>query len=183
MVFNLPNMLSLFRILLVPVFCLLFFSDLEYAKYYAVGVYALASLTDLLDGIIARRTNNITKLGRILDPLGDKLMCFAVVLCIAIDGIVPMWAMVVLFAKESLMAVGGLLMYEKATDVVSSNVFGKAATAVFFVVCVLLMLFEGIPGYIAKIMISFALALTVTALITYLVQFVGIMRAEKKQRD
>lgn len=180
MIFNWPNMLSLFRILLVPVFCMFFFSELQYAKYYAVSIYALASLTDLLDGIIARRTNNITKLGRILDPLGDKLMCFAVVLCIAIDGIVPMWAMVVLFVKESLMAVGGLLMYEKATDVVSSNIFGKAATAVFFVVCVVLMLFDWIPANIAMIMISVALALTVTALITYLIQFVRIIRAEKK---
>ena len=89
---NLPNLLSLFRLALVPVFSAVFFSGLPNARPLSAGVYALAFFTDIADGWIARHYNQVTPLGRILDPLADKLMTFVVILCITIAGIIPVWA-------------------------------------------------------------------------------------------
>ncbi|MEG2137104.1 MAG: CDP-alcohol phosphatidyltransferase family protein, partial [Oscillospiraceae bacterium] len=83
---NIPNTLSLFRLVLVPVFGVTFFGDSPAARYYAAAIYALAFLTDIADGWIARHFNQVTKLGRILDPLADKLMTFTVIICITVKG-------------------------------------------------------------------------------------------------
>ncbi|MBR2181146.1 MAG: CDP-alcohol phosphatidyltransferase family protein, partial [Oscillospiraceae bacterium] len=88
---NIPNLLSIFRMCLVPVFVVVFFSDSPHAYAYAAGVYALAGITDVLDGIIARKFNLITKLGKILDPLADKMMTITVFVCISIAGLIPWW--------------------------------------------------------------------------------------------
>lgn len=178
---NVPNLLSMLRIALVPVFCIIYFSDLENSRLYSAVVYAVASLTDMLDGFIARRFNKITKLGRILDPMGDKLMCFAVVMCITIDGFIPVWALILLFVKEATMAIGGLIMYERATDIISSNHVGKAATVLFFLVCVAILVFDGISKTTATLLISAALLLTMIALATYLMRFVQVMKTGRTE--
>lgn len=176
---NIPNILSVFRIVLVPFFAIAYFSDLGNAKIYATGIYLLAAATDYLDGRIARKYNLVSKLGRILDPLGDKLMTFAVLTCITIEGLVPAWAVVIFFIKEVLMAVGGLLIYNRLTDMPSSNYFGKSATVVFIIVGVMLMLFKNIPKIYATAMIAFAIIVMLVAFVSYLIQYVKIIRAQK----
>jgi len=177
---NIPNLLSLFRLLLVPVFPLVFFLPRPEARNWAVAVYLVAFLTDIADGWIARHFNQITRLGRVLDPLADKLMTFTVIICITVDDIIPFWAVVVFFCKELAMAIGGWIMYRTVGDVISSNWLGKSATGVFFVVCVLLVLFPAIPRSWATGLISFALALTIAAFFSYLIQF---MRALKQRKS
>ena len=173
---NLPNWLSLFRLALVPAFILVYFSDLSYANFIAVGIYALASLTDVLDGRIARKYNQTTKLGRILDPLGDKVMTFSVLLCITIDHIIPVWAVIIFVVKELLMTAGGFILMKKSSDMPPSNYFGKCSTVVFFLVCVYLTLFPNTPGAVATILISFAIVVSLAALISYFVRYVRMMR-------
>jgi cardiolipin synthase len=172
-------MLSIFRILLVPFFVVAFFHGGENAHLYAALIYGLASLTDVLDGIIARRLKLITKLGRLLDPLADKLMAFTVLLCISIAGIVPGWAAAVFFVKEALMGAGALLMYNKTDDVIHSNFIGKAATVALFAVCVILMTFENIPSGAATAMVSLALCAMGVAFFNYLWKFVKIVRSSE----
>ena len=104
---SIPNLLSLLRLVLVPVFAVVFFQPAPDAHRWAVLIYLTAFLTDVADGWIARHFNQITKLGRILDPLADKLMTFTVIICITADGIIPLWAVVVFFLKELTMAIGG----------------------------------------------------------------------------
>lgn len=176
---NLPNLLSLFRLLLVPVVPALFFSSLPGGRYWAAGVYALAFLTDVADGYLARKHNQVTRLGRILDPLADKLMTVTVFLCITIAGIIPLWAIVILVLKEATMAVGALLMYRKTEDVIPANYLGKAATGVLFLVCAALILFPGIPPTAAAWMIGLAVGLAVAALVVYIFRF----RAAAKSRN
>lgn len=173
---NIPNLLSLFRLLLVPVFPLIFFQSWPSARLLAVLVYLVAFLTDIADGWIARHFNQITPLGRVLDPLADKLMTFMVVLCITAANIIPLWAVAVFFCKELAMAIGGFVLYHKLGDVISANWLGKAATGVFFVVCVLLVLLPAIPRPWATGLISFALAMTIAAFVSYLYQFVRLLR-------
>ena len=103
---TIPNLLSLFRLLLVPVFPLVFFQSWPNARQWAVLIYLVAFLTDIADGWIARHFNQITPLGRVLDPLADKLMTFMVILCITIEGIIPLWTVAVFFCKELAMAIG-----------------------------------------------------------------------------
>ena len=177
-----PNIISIFRICLVPVFVVVYSIDENYTKLYPALVYALATFSDFLDGFIARRYKVSSQLGMVLDPLGDKLMSFSVMVCITVDGIIPFWAVLVAGVKEILMAVGGFVMHNIArVDILPSNLLGKTSTVVFFLVCAALMLFRDIPGSAAIAMISFAIALTLLALAGYFKKYITVMK--NKERD
>ena len=176
---NVPNLLSLFRLALVPVFAAVFFTPEPEARYWAAGIYALAFVTDVADGWIARHFNQVTRLGRILDPLADKLMTFTVIICITAAGIIPLWAVVVFFLKEAAMGVGALSMFHKIDDVMPANWLGKTSTGVFFIVCAALVLFPAIPKNWATVMISVALALTVAAFLYYLWIYLSVLGKKK----
>ena len=171
---NVPNLLSLLRLAMVPVFAAVFFLPDPSARSWAAGVYALAFVTDIADGWIARHFHQVTRLGRILDPLADKLMTFTVIVCITAAGIIPLWAVVVFFLKEAAMGVGALSMYHKTEDVIPSNWLGKVSTGVFFVVCAALVLFPGIPSSWATGLITLALVLTILAFVSYLLQYLSL---------
>ena len=177
-----PNILSVFRICLVPVFIAVYFSDNSDRKLYAVLIYVIAALSDFLDGFIARRFQASSNLGKLLDPLGDKLMTISVMVCITIDGLIPFWAVTVAGVKEILMGIGGLVLHRKAhAELLPSNLIGKASSVVFFLVCVTLMLFRRIPGWAAITLISVAIGLTFLALVSYLIKYVMIMRSSESR--
>ncbi len=178
---NVPNFLSLLRLAMVPLFCVVFFQPSEDAHLWAAAIYALASLTDVLDGWIARHFDQITRLGRVLDPLADKLMTFSVIVCITVADIIPLWAVVIFFCKEALMGLGALSMYRKVDDVIPSNYLGKASTATFFVVCLALMLFPQIPRTWATVMIGLALVLTIAAALVYLWNYLAVTGKRKEK--
>jgi cardiolipin synthase len=179
---NVPNILSTIRIFLVPVFLLAYFCDDSSIKWWAAIVYALASLTDFLDGFIARKYQLITNLGKVLDPLGDKMMTFSVLVCITLDKVIPLWATLVFVVKELLMGLGGLIIHKKAkVEIPPSNFVGKASTVIFFIVGVTLMLFTNIPHQVATIMISVAIGIMLVALGSYIITFSGVMKAAKSQ--
>ena len=172
-----PNILSIFRICLVPVFIVVYFSGANDTKLYPALVYAIASFSDFLDGFLARKFKASSKLGMVLDPLGDKLMTISVMVCITIDGIIPFWAVLIAGIKELLMAIGGLVIHKVArANILPSNMLGKTSTVVFFLVCVALMLFRDIPVGVAIAMISFAIALTLCALASYLNKYIVVMK-------
>ena len=173
-----PNLLSIFRICLVPVFVFVYFSDTNDIKIYPTLIYAIAALSDFLDGYLARKYQVSSKLGMILDPLGDKMITTAVMVCISIDAIIPIWAVVVTVIKEILMGVGGYLMHKLANaDIPPSNLLGKAATIVFFVVCVTLMLYRDISRNAATALISFAILLTIFSFLSYLSNYIKVMKS------
>jgi cardiolipin synthase len=184
MVKNVPNILSSIRICLVPVFALTYFAESGSIKIYAAAVYALASFTDFLDGYIARRYSLISNLGKILDPLGDKLMTLTVLACITIDRVIPVWAVIAALVKEMLMLLGGaIIRLKKGGAIPSSNIIGKTSTVVFFIVCVTLMLFKGIPASYRILLISAAIALMLAALISYSKTFIDIMKKNRKNQS
>ncbi len=174
---NVPNILSSIRICLVPIFVLAYFCETGSVKIYAAAVYATASITDFLDGYIARKYSLISNLGKILDPLGDKLMTLAVLACITIDGVIPIWVILAAFIKELLMLVGGVIIRKReGGEFPSSNIIGKTSTVVFFVVCVTLMLFRNISLDVKLLMISAAVILMVIALISYIRTFMSVIK-------
>ncbi len=169
---NLPNILSIFRMCLVPVFIAVFFSGHTYAHPIAACVYALAGITDVLDGIIARKFNLITKLGKVLDPLADKMMTITVFVCITSIRLIPWWTIVLLFAKDVLLVIGGVKLYRDMSAIFQSNILGKLAT-VFLVVggCALLLFENLIPPVFKTIFAITAIALSFTAFFSYLYQY------------
>ena len=177
---NLPNTLSIIRLLLVPVFIIAFFCGGSDSYILAALVYVLAEITDCLDGYIARRYNLVTKLGRILDPLADKLMAFTVLVCIVIASRVPVWAAVLFFIKEALMGLGAIIMYKRIDDVMPANYAGKIANVVFFADCVILMFDSSISQQTATIMISVALAVIYFAFFNYLIHFIAIVKKHRQ---
>ena len=179
----LPNIISIFRICLVPVFLIVYFSEICNATLYAAIIFAVAAISDFVDGYLARKYSATSNLGKILDPLGDKLMTVAVMASITIDGIIPLWPVLVVVAKELLMAAGGVIVHRKArAEMPPSNIVGKSATVVFFLVCLALMLFREIPRGVGTAMIAIAIALTFLALISYIKTFVAVMSNKDKRQ-
>lgn len=176
---NVPNLLSLFRLILVPVFAVVFFHPTQDSHIPAAVIYGVAFVTDVADGWIARRFDQITRLGRILDPLADKLMTFTVIICITIAGIIPLWVVVVFFLKELVMLIGGLIMYRRTDDVIASNWLGKVSTFVFFVVCGALVLWPQIPTPYAVCAITMAILLALVALGSYIYQYRRVVQKRK----
>lgn len=180
---NTPNMLSIFRLCLVPAFVVVYFSGIPHHRVWAVGIYALATFTDYLDGHLARKYNLITNLGKVLDPLGDKMLTFAVLACITIDGIIPGWIVVIIFAKEALMGLGGLLIHRRAkVEIPPSNYIGKTATVLFFIVCVVLMVFD-ISETLSTILICVAVAVSLAAFVSYVYRYATIMKSRRESKE
>jgi len=175
-----PNVISVFRICLVPVFVFMYFTDDSDIKYYAILVYFIAGVSDFLDGFIARKFNAQSRLGKLLDPLGDKLMTFTVLICITITRPILLWAVLVFFVKEILMGVGGLVLHKKAhVELPSANIIGKFSTFVFYAVCIAMMLFR-ISDEIAVILTSVAIVLALVALAGYIISYIKIMKSRDK---
>lgn len=177
---NLPNMLSILRILLVPLFVLVFFSGSPHADTYAAIVFLSAGLTDILDGAIARRYNMVTRLGRVLDPLADKLMICTALFCAAISGLLPFWIPLIYLIKESVQIVGGLFFFRKMHDIPASNLIGKAATIVFYMAIVAQLMLPGLPVFVHFILFLCALILALTAFLTY---YICALRAAAVRRE
>ena len=176
-----PNIISVFRICLVPLFVVVYFTDDRDIKFYALLVFAIAGLSDFLDGFIARRFKAQSQLGRLLDPLGDKLMTFTAMVCITIDWPIILWAVIVFFIKEVLMGVGGLVLHKKVKiELPPANIIGKISTNVFFFTCLSLMLFSNLLNRgTVTIIISVAIVFTLIALASYIVSYVKIMKSRE----
>ena len=178
-----PNLLSVLRICLVPVFVYSYLSDPNDIKINAIIIYAIASFSDVLDGYIARKFQASSSLGKILDPLGDKLMLIAVLVCITIDGIIPLWVIIVAFVKELLIAIGGFVIHRTVkTPMPQSNILGKASTFVFFLVCMILMIFRNIPEPAATGLITFAILFMLIALAGYINTYNKYMKSRKEEQ-
>jgi cardiolipin synthase len=125
---NIPNFLSLFRLVLVPCFAVIYMSSIRHASVYAGAIFLIAALTDIIDGYIARMYDKITKIGRILDPLADKLLQLTALACLSLKDVIPLIFCYIFIAKELLMIVGGMFMVNKLNDVMPSNLLGKILT-------------------------------------------------------
>ena len=136
---NIPNILSVLRLLMAFVFAALFISD----RYIpAVAVFILAGLTDVVDGWLARKNNWITNLGKILDPVADKLMQFTALVCLFLSKYIPLWLLVMIFIKEALMGIGSLIFYRKFREIGVAKYYGKAYTVLFYVAVAALIVFR-----------------------------------------
>ena len=126
---NIPNLLTGLRMALIIAFVAVHFA-LPDRRSLAVSLLALGGLTDFLDGRIARRFHQVTWLGKLLDPLADKLMIVAVLVCLVDVGALPLWLVLLAIAKEGYMVTGGVLLYRRGI-VIPSDLMGKIPTFLF----------------------------------------------------
>ncbi len=149
---TIPNLLSLSRILMIPVIIWLYVTKNLY--YIAFGVVALSGLTDFLDGIIARKFNKITDLGKVLDPFADKLTQAALIICLC-TRYRWMWALISLFVvKELVSAALAYLSLQASGQVSGAQWYGKVNTALLYAVMIFLILFPNIPLSLANTLIA-----------------------------
>ena len=129
---HIPNILTIIRFIFVP----LIVTCLALNNYLLAFIFfTVSSLTDVLDGIIARKFNAISDLGKLLDPLADKLTQLSVLLTLTIKSIIPVWIVVILIIKEVIMIAGASFLYGKQL-VVSSKWYGKLTTVLIYIAVV-----------------------------------------------
>lgn len=142
-IWTVPNMLSMLRLLLVPVFLVLVVAG---AYVPALIVLVTASLTDLLDGYLARRFDQVTRLGQLLDPAADRLYIFAALIGLAANELVPWWIVIVIVARDALIVVLGVVLANHGYGPLPVHQLGKAATFALFTGLPVIMLGLAFPA-------------------------------------
>lgn len=164
-VFTVPNLLSLLRIALIPVIIKLYWVDAAYTK--ALVVLILSGITDVADGIIARKFNMISDLGKILDPIADKLTQMATLVCL-LKRFPYMWMpLCLLTVKELFTGIMGFVAIRKTGQVVGADWHGKVCTVLLYTVMGLHMLWINIPTGISQMLVGACMAIMVLSGVLY----------------
>ena len=166
---NLPNILTVFRLVLTPIFIISYFgAGNSPVKIVCLIIFVLAAITDVLDGFIARRFNLVTKFGKLADPLADKLMQLSALSCLAFDGRIKLWILIVFAVKEIILILGSLNLL-KSDFVVQSRWTGKISTIVLFLCVSAMLLFDKnvFPDYYVTVAMTFSIIVTIVAFFDY----------------
>lgn len=144
-IFTIPNLLSLFRLALIPLYVVIYLNARSNTDYYlAAAILAVSCLTDLIDGQIARRFNMISTVGKILDPLADKVTQFTMVICLSIKYPILWFLVILIFIKEIFQLTAGLLRLRKGKMLKGAQITGKVCTTVLFISLILLVMLPDI---------------------------------------
>lgn len=165
---NLPNLLSFFRLLLVPVLVITFFCIPSNNYIVPLIVFIVASVTDTLDGFIARKFNLITEAGIVLDPLADKLLKIATLICFGIVSVIPLWLVITLITIDLAMIIAGIILYGKHITI-PSNWIGKTGTFVMTIGLILCFFHSSMAGWDTIILYS-GLAIILISAIVYIIK-------------
>jgi len=169
---NIPNILTIIRFILIP---FIYMSVLSEKYLTAIIIFTISALTDILDGYIARKYNYITDIGKLIDPLADKLTQLSLLLSLAILKILPWWIFGVVFIKEFVLVVSASVLYSRKDVVVYSKWYGKLATTLFYlaiVVSLVLNQFEIAMAFRIDLYLYYlAILATIFSLIMYSIKF------------
>lgn len=153
-ILTIPNLLSLFRLVLIPVYVAIYLNADSSADYFlSAAILAVSCLTDLIDGKIARHFNMISTLGKILDPLADKATQFTLILCLALEYPV-LWYLVGLFVvKESFQLIAGGIRFRKGIMLKGALLSGKICTTILFISLILMVLLQNLSAKAVTIIV------------------------------
>ena len=177
---NLPNKLTMFRVILIPFFVFFMMTDFVggVSKWVALGIFILASLTDLLDGKIARKYNLVTNFGKFMDPLADKLLVCSALICLVELSKIPSWIVIIIIAREFVISGFRLIAADNGV-VIAASYWGKFKT-VFQMVMVCLMIADiSEIDIVTQVTRWIAVVLTVISLIDYLWKNKAVMKEQK----
>ena len=178
---NLPNKLTILRVIMIPfvVAALLYDGGAnQNMRYVAAALFIIASLTDMLDGKIARKYNLVTNFGKFMDPLADKLLVCSALICLIELGQIPAWMVIIIISREFIIS-GFRLVASDNGVVIAASYWGKFKTT-FQMIGVVLLIFN-IPALstLTTIIVWIALALTVISLVDYIVKNAGVLTEGK----
>ncbi|TCL58399.1 CDP-diacylglycerol--glycerol-3-phosphate 3-phosphatidyltransferase [Kineothrix alysoides] len=177
---NLPNKLTIFRVIMIPFFVLFALVPVagEASKWIALTIFIVASLTDWLDGYLARKNNLVTNFGKFMDPLADKLLVCSALICLVELKSIPAWIVIVIIAREFIIS-GFRLVASDNGVVIAASYWGKFKTT-FQMIMICLMIADLEPlRLLTAIVMWVALILTVVSLVDYIVKNKEIMKDVK----
>ena len=168
---NLPNKLTVLRVIMIPFFVLFMLTDLAGAasKYIALAVFCVASFTDFLDGYLARRDNLVTNFGKFMDPLADKLLVCSALICLIPQGKLETWIVLVIIAREFIIS-GFRLVASDNGVVIAASYWGKFKTVSHMSMIILLILDLPFLWIVSEIVKWIAVVLTIVSLVDYVVK-------------
>ena len=181
---NLPNKLTIFRVILIVPFLILllggnagwFGDNTMITRQTALGIFIIASLTDLLDGKIARKYNLVTNFGKFMDPLADKLLVCSALIALIEMGRIPSLVVIVIIAREFIIS-GFRLVASDNGVVIAASYWGKFKTTFQMLMVCMMIVGEPIPGLLTDIVMWIAVILTVISLVDYLAKNKDVMKA------
>lgn len=167
---NLPNKLTVLRIIMVPFFVFFMLTDVGGSanKWIALILFCIASLTDLLDGKIARKYNLVTNFGKFMDPLADKLLVCSAMICLVEMGKLPAWIVIIIISREFIIS-GFRLVASDNGIVIAASYWGKFKTTFQMLMVIFLIIdLGGVFATVETILIYVSLALTIISLVDYI---------------
>lgn len=180
---NIPNSLTVLRILLVPVFVGL----LLYGHYdFALMTLLIASLTDVLDGMVARMTDQRTRLGEYLDPLADKILLMSAIITLSVLDFIPIWAVIIVVSRDAILLAGTLLANLTETDIdISPTSLGKGTTfaQICYVLAIMLHMTGNVPVSLVQPLLWIMVAMTVGSGVHYLLRGIQWVNGSNKKMD
>lgn len=177
---NLPNKLTVLRVIMIPFFVFFMLTDIagSLSKWIALGIFIVASLTDLLDGKIARKYNLVTNFGKFMDPLADKLLVCAAMICLVEMGMLPAWMVIVIISREFIISGFRLIAADNGV-VIAASYWGKFKTVFQMVmICLLIADIQAI-AIVTMAVTWIAVILTVVSLVDYLIKNKQVMKEQK----
>lgn len=179
---NLPNKLTIFRVILIPffvIFLLLDASNQTY-RYIADAIFIIASLTDMLDGKIARKYNLVTNFGKFMDPLADKLLVSAAMICLIATGQLAAWIVIIIISREFIIS-GFRLIASDNGIVIAASYWGKFKTVFQMLMIIVLIANINLPFFavLGTILTYVALILTIVSLIDYIAKNKDVLKEQK----
>ena len=173
-VFTIPNLLSLFRLALIPVYIAVYLNAEEDWQYYVAGaILAVSCVTDLIDGKIARRFHMISTVGKVLDPLADKATQFTLTLCLSVHYPVLRPVLVLFVIKEGFQLIVGIIHFRKGKMLPGALMAGKICTTILFVSLIALVLFPGIPRGAVNAIALVDTGFLIFSFISYILAYFG----------
>ena len=173
---NVPNILSLARIILTPLFIILLFADFKMAKVFALLVFAIAAITDAYDGYLARKYNQITPEGKFLDPLADKILVLSAFISFAFINIIDFWMVGIIIFRDLFVTGLRFIMSSRGFEFVTSKL-SKYKTAFQLTIIILTLIFISIEGLDINVFIPTIVLIKEYKIIYILTAFTAIFTA------
>ena len=177
---NIANKLTIFRVVLVPFFVVFALYDITaYSRYIALAIFIIATVTDKLDGTIARKYNMVTTFGKFMDPIADKLLVCSALVCLTAKGEIPAWVVIIIVAREFIIS-GIRIIAAEAGVAIAASSWGKAKTVSQMVMTIVILLNINFLYVPEQILIYLSLALTVISATDYLIKNKNVLSIKDK---
>ncbi len=182
--FTIPNMLSLFRLILIPVYVMIYLNAVSNTDYLiAGGILAVSCLTDMIDGQIARHFNMISTVGKVLDPLADKATQLTLIVCLAVKRPLVLWVLGLFVLKEAFQLIAGIVALRKGKMLTGALISGKICTTVLFVSLILMVLIPTMPDHYFNALLGVDAAFLLVAFADYVRVYVTHSKMIQKLRS